>query len=472
MARFVLQLAVLSALLAGLSLLPGSEGWSGAASRAERLASDHRLASALGSLAIVASHPGGERWAAPRMGALYLRRGQPAEAAAFERAEAVGVGGPDLLLEDAEAARAMGDFEGSLERLRRLLRSGPLRTEVWARAVEAAARLGLAPREIRDLAGGRRAAIGPPGEDQETAYLTTVCWLDPGAAESRALLARAAEGSDGRVRRAASEMLAASAEPEADARMLAEARLLLAQGLVGPALARLDRVGSGSTASLAEALALRGHALTLLGRVGEAEEAARRSAQANPDHPLGSFVLGELLMARGDSAGAVAAFNRARRADPGNPAYLLMLADALAAEGDYADAVRAVELAVKAEPESGDVRLAAARFYVDHQYRIDLGLSDAQEAARLAPGSAEALGLLAWALHLSGRSAEALPAARTAVDLDPESPLLRYRLGSIHEALGHRAEALEQFEMVKELASDRQLLVRTEAALAELGRTQ
>jgi hypothetical protein len=38
--------------------------------------------------------------------------------------------------------------------------------------------------------------------------------------------------------------------------------------------------------------------------------------------------------------------------------------------------------------------------------------------------------------------------------------------------LGHRAEALEQFEMVKELASDRQLLVRTEAALAELGRTQ
>jgi tetratricopeptide (TPR) repeat protein len=278
----------------------------------------------------------------------------------------------------------------------------------------------------------------------------------------------AAAGPDPTVQGMALELLDAGKGTGDAERAIAEARVLLAQGLVGPAIARLDGLKAGDPGQEADGWALRGYALKLMGKEDQAEEAARWSLQVEPDDALGEFVLGSLLAGRGDPRDAVPLLQGVVDKDPGNPAYYLELAGALVDLGDYGDAQRAMELASRAAPDSPEVRLAVARFYVDRQYRVEDGLEAAREAVRLTHNSPEALGTEAWALHLLGRTQEAVSPAEQAVAGEPESALLRYRLGSIHEALGQRERAREQYRMVEELDGQGKLRRRAQAALAEL----
>ncbi len=470
MLRSLLRGSLLVALLAGVALLPGSEGWSGVVAEGDRLASEHRLLSALDHYTLAAPFPEAFPTLQLRLGRIYLRRGQPREAAkAFRSAVAAGAGGREALLGLAEASGQVGDGQTSLGALRRALELRPSDAEAWNRLVEWAAREGRSPAEIRDLLKGLPFPGGGGALGQRADYLLAACWLEPGDEEASSALSEAAAGPNPTIKGMALELLEAGDEVGDAARATGEARALLAQGLAGPALVRLEGLLTTDPPLEAEAWALRGYALKLVGRTGQAEEAARRSLEIEPDHPLGGFVLGTLLVARGDAEGAVALLRRVVDREPDNPALYLELAGALIDLGDYGDAQKALDLAVQAAPESPELRLAVARFYVDRQYRFETGLAEAREAVRLTGGSAEARGTLAWALHLLGRSDEALVPAREAVAVGPESPLWRYRLGSIYEALGQRDRAREQYQMVEELDGAGDLRQRAQAALADLG---
>jgi tetratricopeptide (TPR) repeat protein len=172
---------------------------------------------------------------------------------------------------------------------------------------------------------------------------------------------------------------------------------------------------------------------------------------AAPDEELAQFVQGLLLRKRGDTEGAALLFRSVIGKGPANPGVDLEMADALADLGDYDGAEMLLRRAVGAAPVDPVLRLAVARFYVDRQYRAEEGLAQATEAVRLAPASALALETLGWAQQLTGQSQKAVATLLRAAVLGPESPRLRYRLGSVYEGLGERERAREEYDMVREL---------------------
>lgn len=467
-ATFEYRRLLLTAMVVGALAFPGSEGWAGSLADGDRLASEHRLLSALLRYEDASRHSTGLRPAQIRMGRVHLRRGQWREAAeVFGQAEARGAASREVRLGLATAQHRLGDVHSSLATLGRELAIRPENGEAWVQLVERGARAGLRPGEIREMLAGVPAPVGETPVGQKAAYLLGSCVMDPASREGSAALYRAATGADPRVAEMARELLeAADAVQGREGRAVSLAGSLLAQGLVGPALATLDGVGGDGPRS-AEVWALRGAALLRLGDADEAERAIRRSLELAPEEPLGEFLLGSVLRHRGESEEAARLLRKVvGRAQP-NPAFYLELANALVESGDYGVAEQALRLAVQAAPDSAEVRLAVVGFHVDRQYRVDRVLDDARDAVRLSGGSAEALGALGWALHLTGSSEEAVDFLLKAVSKDPESPLLRYRLGSVYDGLGRKDLAREQYLMVGELDGSGMHWQRVREALAE-----
>lgn len=242
------------------------------------------------------------------------------------------------------------------------------------------------------------------------------------------------------------------------------ANSLLASSLFGPALDYLDVEQPGG-APEAERQALLGYVLMSTGRREEAGVAVRGSQQIDPGLRLGQLMMGRYLLASDDPDAAVPLLAAAAKQQPPNPAIYLELANALAMAGDYGTAEQALKLAVQADPESGEVHLAVADFYVSQQYRVEKALPEAEEAVRLIGRTPTTLGTLGWGLHLTGRSAEALQPLLDAVAMEPESALLRYRLGSVYESGGRKSDALREYHLVQELDGEGSIRKRADAAI-------
>jgi tetratricopeptide (TPR) repeat protein len=410
------------------------------------------LLSALGRYQDAARIPGATLPVSIRVGQTYLRRGQPQEAVrSIQQVGGAYSSDRDLLLLLAEAQHQSLDAVGSLTTLRRLLDRRPDDLEVWCRLVEQSARAGLSLRDVGIPVGSDPTSSGDPRLDQRVAYLLGASLGGEQPDGGDAALRRATLGPNPALAASATDLLAAtdgSADPAG--RAIGEARELLGQGYVGPAMERLRSVPEADHAG-AEAQALMGYAEMSLGRMDAAAEALRKSMGAAPDGELAQFVQGLLLRKRGDTEGAALLFRSVIGKGPANPGVDLEMADALADLGDYDGAEMLLRRAVGAAPVDPVLRLAVARFYVDRQYRAEEGLAQATEAVRLAPASALALETLGWAQQLTGQSQKAVATLLRAAAMDPESPRLRYRLGSVYEGLGERERAREEYDMVREL---------------------
>ncbi len=217
----------------------------------------------------------------------------------------------------------------------------------------------------------------------------------------------------------------------------------------------------------------------LRGDVAGAREALERAAAAtrNPgDQAFAQFYLGELAWNAGELAGARAAYEQALAQDPGNvqalagqakalavsdptaalalyrevvqaqpqPGYLIELGELLEATGQPAaaqeqyDVVRATQQLFAASGANVDLELAL--FEADHGSAAT-ALKYATAAFRDRPDAILVQDAYAWALHKSGRSAQALPIARKAQRLGTRLPYLRFHLGAIEAAVGERAAA-------------------------------
>lgn len=464
----VARLCLLGAVVALLLVVPGSEGWAGAVGRGDRLAAEHRLRSAIQQYRQAAEHSAWASAAGVRLGQTYLRLGRYQEAVDLLRqAETAGSTGREVMLGLAAGLEGLGGTRSSLEVLRRELWLRPGQAGVWARLVERAASAGLAPSEIEDLLVGLPKPPLEAAGGQHASYLLAACVIGPESRDGRLALRSATLGPDAAAKVRALELLAAVEGSDPGGRAVAAARVLLAQGLVGPALACLEGAPGGGPTG-AEALALRAYGLMKLGRLEDAWTVLRRSLELEPDLALGEHLMGVLLRRRGDAEEGVKWLQRAARWEPGNPAYLMELGKALAEVGDYGNAERILGMAVAAAPEDAGLRLAAARFHVDRQYRVESALPNAREAVRLMGRTAETLATLGWATHLVGKPGEAVDLLREAVARDPESALLRYRLGSVYEALGQLDRAREQYLMVWELDGSGDHWRRAQAALEGL----
>jgi tetratricopeptide (TPR) repeat protein len=124
-----------------------------------------------------------------------------------------------------------------------------------------------------------------------------------------------------------------------------------------------------------------------------------------------------------------------------DPATLGLLSDAYTALGDTAKAgeyYHAMALAVLRQP--GPYHRAWSLFLLDHDREVPRVLAKVEEELRTRR-DIYGYDLLAWALHKSGRDAEALAPMREALALGTRDAMLAFHAGMIARALGDSAAA-------------------------------
>jgi tetratricopeptide (TPR) repeat protein len=176
-------------------------------------------------------------------------------------------------------------------------------------------------------------------------------------------------------------------------------------------------------------------ALEAAGRIKEAEDAARRGLAAQPDNKDLRVVLGQLLLARGETDAARDSLAEAIAEEAASPAVNLAMADALLRQGRRREALQLLVNARAAAPDhvQTEIRLG--------QLLLDLG--QVEEAAEIFTRLTEAMPELpaAWvglsdAERLRKRIKPALAAYRQAIAVGVDAAALRnlrYRLFGEHD---------------------------------------
>ena len=222
------------------------------------------------------------------------------------------------------------------------------------------------------------------------------------------------------------------------------------------------------------------YAFELRGEVDRAKallEQAVEQAAAPADVAFAQYYLGELAWNSGDVDAADAAYADGLAADPtslpllaGRAKVLAARDETAAAEQEYAAVVarlplpehllaygelleatgkteqaqeqyavlRATQQLYAANGQDVDTELAL--FEADHGAPAD-AVARASAAYAKRPQAVFTQDAYAWALHVAGRSAEALPIAKAATRLGLRQPALYYRLGAVAAAAGDTATA-------------------------------
>jgi predicted Zn-dependent protease len=150
-----------------------------------------------------------------------------------------------------------------------------------------------------------------------------------------------------------------------------------------------------------------------------AEEAAvqgRKALEMNPALPLAHQLLGEVALAKGDSASAIRELEAERKLNPLNGALYDRLGDAYLRNGQYTEAQQALNRAVLLEPTSTAPYILLGQTFLKLKQPIQ-------------------------ALHYLDHAAK----------MDPSNYITHNLLGQAYKATGQMAEANREFKMVVEL---------------------
>ena len=208
------------------------------------------------------------------------------------------------------------------------------------------------------------------------------------------------------------------------------------------------------------------------GDLDEAERHFSAGLERTPDYTPLLAGRARVAAARGQIDVALAGWNEVVQRLP-EPGYLTELGDLYAslgrhqeAESQY-DVVRAIEQLFISS--GADLDLEQALFAADHG--DPTGALEAAEKAWERQRSVHAADAYAWALHVNGRSTEALPIARQAQRLGTRSALFDYHRGMIEMAVGDLPAARQSLTGALDLNPHFSLLhaPRAQAALEQAG---
>jgi len=213
----------------------------------------------------------------------------------------------------------------------------------------------------------------------------------------------------------------------------------------GRARISMGRTDSGRT-SLEKAVSLdpgRLDALDLLtsddlqkGRVSQAEKRIRTLLEKRPDSAILHFVLGKVLVAGKDEAGAIKAAHDAIERDPGFlPAYSA-LGQLYARSGQFDQAIAQLTQAAEKNPRHLGTRMLLGVIH-EQQGDSEQAVAAYKAALELSPTFAPAANNLAW-LYASGHGNVdvALGLAQTAREHAPDDPSVADTLGWIYHQKG------------------------------------
>ncbi len=188
------------------------------------------------------------------------------------------------------------------------------------------------------------------------------------------------------------------------------------------------------------------------GDVAKAARHYRAALRADPSYHAALAGIARVHTARDETDAALAAYARVTTALP-QPSYVVEYGELLASlgrtreAGAQYDVVRAEQRLLRAQGVGVDLELAL--FEADHgSPRAALAAAAAEWRKRRSVFVEDAY---AWALHVSGRDAEALAHADAALRLGTRSAVLHFHRGAILLALGRNAEGRAEMRNALEI---------------------
>jgi putative PEP-CTERM system TPR-repeat lipoprotein len=199
------------------------------------------------------------------------------------------------------------------------------------------------------------------------------------------------------------------------------------------------------------------------GRLAAAEAVLRKGAQSVADNPDTAVALARLQLSAGESEDALASATEALKTFPRNPALLDLAGNAQLALGEPGDALSTFKSLLDIAPDLPSGHIGAARAYLA-QFRPDnpqwSAVNEATQAVSLAPDDASAKIVLARALALHGRVAQASDLIRELQRLKPRDAELLEIAAIVAREQGNSGEAAAataRAEAVREGTAHRRL---------------
>jgi tetratricopeptide (TPR) repeat protein len=209
------------------------------------------------------------------------------------------------------------------------------------------------------------------------------------------------------------------------------------------------------------------HALALRGADrprGDVRAAYERALELEPDHVRSLMGLARLSAEDGAPETAVALYDRAAAADPEDPVPAWSAIELLADPGTEALEPRLEDLLWR-HPRHAQAADRLARLLLARGGEADRALELALRAVRFRGGAA-ALDTLGWVRMAHGALDEAIRALERSLELRPDAPSTRYRLGRARAAKGDLEGARAAYQQAIEGGA----FPEREAALADLAR--
>ena len=152
-------------------------------------------------------------------------------------------------------------------------------------------------------------------------------------------------------------------------------------------------------------------------RFPEAIATLRRAIAANPDDSLSHYVLATALSANEQEGDALTEYRKAVELTPTNPTFLDHLAVSLALTGDPEGAIEQLEKAINVNPGSVEYRFNLA-YVLESRGDFAAAIPPLEKAVALSRSKDwRCLAELAKVYDKTGRTADAIPLARQALDL-------------------------------------------------------
>jgi tetratricopeptide (TPR) repeat protein len=180
--------------------------------------------------------------------------------------------------------------------------------------------------------------------------------------------------------------------------------------------------------------------------------AAQQAVALSPDNPLVSYLAGLTWKEISRPVEARAYFEHAYDLDTKNPAFAVEIAETHRDENAYEYAEIWMKEAVRVAPGDIRFRILLAQFYVDSEYKIaEEGLPLAETLVSEAPQNAQVRDTLGWAYFLNGNSGQAFVEVSQALVLDPGLVRAYVHMGTLLEARGQIAQAVQHYHRAVEL---------------------
>lgn len=154
----------------------------------------------------------------------------------------------------------------------------------------------------------------------------------------------------------------------------------------------------------------------------------RAAIAKDPDSAGALEAKGNLTANAGDLEAALSYFDRAAAADYNNPNYAYQAARLVLAQGRTEDAIARLRRIVQGEPGHVPASNDLAWYLAETDSELDFALELATRATTRQP-DANTLDTLGWVHYKRGSMDSAIESFNKALELQPDSASIRYRLG-------------------------------------------